>query len=63
MPGTGLKATVKKDVLSDVGGIFKMMVLDAEGSLARLTLQASLDLDTEQISGTGTIALARRALR
>ncbi len=59
LPGTGLKASIKKDVLSDVGGVFKMMVRDKEGSLARLTLDASLDLQTEQVSGTGTISLAR----
>jgi hypothetical protein len=59
LPGTGINATVKRDELSDVGGTFNMMVLDAEGSLARLTLDASLDLKTQDISGTGSIALAR----
>jgi hypothetical protein len=59
MPGTGIHAVMKRDELTEVGGTFKMMVLDQEGSLARMVLQASLDLKTDEVDGKGSVALAR----
>ena len=59
LPGSGINATITKDVLSDVGADLRTMITDDEGNLARLRLEAELDLETNEIDGKGTLSLAR----
>ncbi len=60
MTGSGINATMRKDELTEVGGDLRIMVSDAEGALARLRLQATMDLTNDEVDGEGTIALARQ---
>jgi hypothetical protein len=59
LPGSGINGTITKDVLTDVGADLRTMITDEEGSLARLRLQAELDLETNEVDGKGTLSLAR----
>ena len=60
MQGSGVSATVKKDELTEVGGDLRCMISDQEGALARLRLEAKLNLKTNEVDGKGTLALARQ---
>ncbi len=59
LPGSGVSGVLKDDVLTDVGADLRTMVLDEEGSLARLRLEANWDLEKDEVDGQGTLALAR----
>ncbi len=59
LPGSGINATITKDVLTDVGADLRTMITDEEGNLARLRLQAEMDLETNEVDGKGSLSLAR----
>ena len=62
MIGSGISATVKKDELTEVGGDLRCMISDEVGALARVRLQATLDLQKDEVDGKGTLSLARQLI-